>query len=59
MFNGNSGASIIPIIFLILGCEGLSMLLTLRISVISTTFATLVMFLVVSNSVDVILLLHF
>ena len=36
VFTGNSGVSRISVIFLILGCDGLSMLLTLGISVIST-----------------------
>ena len=57
MFTGNSGVSAISIIFLILGCDDLSMLLTLGMSVISTTFVTRVLFLVVSNTVGVILLL--
>ena len=51
VFTGNSGVSGILIIFLILGCDGLSMLLTLGMSVISTTFVTWVLFLVVSNTV--------
>ena len=57
VFTGNSGVSAISIIFLILGCDDLSMLLTLGMSVISTTFVTRVLFLVVSNTVGVILLL--
>ena len=57
MFTGNSGVAKISIIFLILGCDSLCMLLTLGLYVISTTFITPVVFLVVSNTVDVILLL--
>ena len=43
------------IIFSNLGCDTLSMLLILGISVISATFVTLVLLLVVSNTVGVIL----
>ena len=50
MFTGNSRVSGISMNFLILGCDGLSMLLTLGMSVISTTFVTRVLFLVVSNT---------
>ena len=46
------------VILVYLGCDGLSMLLTLGMSVISTTFVTLVLFLVVSNTVGVTLLLE-
>ena len=59
VFTGNSGVSRISVIFLILGCDGLSMLLTLGISVISTVFVTLVLLLVGSNNAGVILLLDF
>ena len=59
VFTGNSGVTRISVIFLILGCDGLSMLLTLGISVISTVFVTLVLLLVGSNNAGVILLLDF
>ena len=59
VFTDNSGVSRISVIFLILGCDGLSMLLTLGISVISTVFVTLVLLLVGSNNAGVILLLDF
>ena len=52
VFTGNSGVSKISVIFLILRCNGLSMLLTYHISIISTTLAF-----VISNTVGVILLL--
>ena len=42
---------------MILGCDGLPMLLTLGISVISTTFVTRFLFLVLPNTAGVILLL--
>ena len=45
----------IQLFFSNLGCDTLSMLLILSISVISATFVTLVLLLVVSNTVGVIL----
>ena len=59
MFNGNSGVSIISIIFVILGCNDFSTQLTCSIAVISTTCVTLVLFLVLFNTDGVILLLDF
>ena len=51
VFTDNSGVSRILTVFFILMCDGLSVLLTLGISAISTTFVTLFLFLVVSNTV--------
>ena len=59
MFTDNSGVSRILTVFFILMCDSLSVLLTLGISAISTTFVTLFLFLVVSNTVSVVLLLDF
>ena len=48
MFTGNSGVLGISRNFSILRCDGLSMLLTLGMSVISTAFVTWVLCLVIS-----------
>ena len=59
MFTDNSGVSRILTVFFLLMCDSLSVLLNLGISVISTTFVTLFLFLVVSNTVGVVLLVGF
>ena len=59
MFTGHSGVSIISVIFVVLGCNDFSMLLTCSIAGISITCVTLVLFLVLFNTDGVILLLDF